>query len=151
MSASKPFTDEEKRLWRLFLDSHRTVKLGIDDALLSSSSLSTAEFSVLASLSDSGEHGARLRELCETLGWDRSRTSHQIARMERRGLVTKTACPVDGRGVVVTMTDAGRQHFELGLVDYVESVRRLVFDRLSPAEQDNLRDIALKILGDRVS
>ncbi len=151
MSAPKSFSNEEERLWRLFLDSHRKVQQGIDEALLSSSSLSTAEFSVLATLSDSGEHGARLRELCENLGWDRSRASHQIARMERRGLVAKTACPVDGRGVVVTMTDSGRRQLGLGLVDYVEAVRRLVFDRLSATEQENLREIAQKILGDTTS
>ena len=39
--------------------------------------------------------------------WEKSRTSHHIARMVKRGLVVRDKCPEDGRGTFVVVTDGG--------------------------------------------
>ena len=92
--------------------------------------LSISEFSVLVALSEADYQQLRLRELCSELEWDRSRTSHQITRMERRGLVEKAKSAGDARGVVVRITEEGLQRLEAAVPGHVEAVRRLVFDHM---------------------
>ena len=127
-------SDEEQAFWRLLLAARRTLDRVVDTALDESADLSSPEFSVLVALSEADERRLRLRELCAELGWDRSRTSHQITRMERRGLVSKEKSPGDARGVVVCLTDTGMTHLEQAAPDHVETVRRAVFDHLAPAD-----------------
>ena len=81
----------------------------------------------------------RLRELCAYLNWDRSRTSHQITRMARRGLVTKEKSASDGRGVHVCLTDLGFERLRRAVPDHVETVRRVVFDHLDPEDIPAIR------------
>ena len=126
--------DGEQSLWRLMLAASRKVERAMDDTLQVGSSLSTSEFSVLVSLSEAEERSMRLRDLCVDLDWDRSRASHQITRMERRGLVSKHKSEGDARGVVVTLTEEGDRRLQQAAPDHVESVRRLVFDHLNPAD-----------------
>lgn len=122
--------DEEQQLWRLMLATSRKVSRAIDDTLQAGSHLSSSEFSVLVTLSEAQDCQMRLRDLCCQLDWDRSRTSHQVTRMERRGLITKEKSPGDARGVLVKLTQDGMNRLEASAPEHVESVRRLVFDHL---------------------
>lgn len=132
-------SDEEQEFWRLMLGSARRLDRLIEESLLSSAELSSAEFSVLVGLSEAEDQCLRLRDLCTTLGWDRSRASHQITRMERRDLVSKEKSPGDARGVIVRLTDYGMERLEKAVPDHVESVRRVVFDNLDPKDIPTLR------------
>lgn len=127
-------SDEEQAFWRLLLAARRTLDQVVDTALNESADLSSPEFAVLVALSEADEQRLRLRELCTELGWDRSRTSHQITRMERRGFVSKEKSPGDARGVVVCITHTGMKHLEQAAPDHVETVRRAVFDHLAPED-----------------
>jgi len=53
-------------------------------------------------------HCVRVAALADRMGWSRSRLSRQLGRMERRGLVARVPCELDGRGDDVELTDAGR-------------------------------------------
>lgn len=139
-------SDEEQRLWRLLLDATRKVARTIDETLLETAELSTSEFAVLVALSESPDHVLRLRELCSALNWDRSRTSHQITRMERRGLVTKAKSPGDARGVLITLTQDGWTRLEAAVPDHVETVRRLVFDHIQPDDLENLEAFLHRVI-----
>ncbi|MCG7259784.1 MULTISPECIES: MarR family winged helix-turn-helix transcriptional regulator [Corynebacterium] len=127
-------TESEQDLWRHILASIRKINRGMEETLLACGDISAAEFSVLVSLSEAPAHTRRLRELCTELEWDRSRASHQITRMEKRGLVRKEKCAGDARGVEVVMTKSGRERLEAAVPEHVESVRRMVFDHLDPAD-----------------
>ncbi|MGD7002429.1 MarR family winged helix-turn-helix transcriptional regulator [Corynebacterium halotolerans] len=140
MTTPRWLTDEEQALWRLMLAASRKMDRCMDETLLAGNDLSTSEFAVLVTLSESGAPGLRLRDLCIELDWDRSRTSHQITRMERRGLVTKEKCEGDARGVLVVLTAEGQRRLELAAPEHVESVRRLVFDHLKPEQVPVLRE-----------
>lgn len=131
--------DEEQALWRLILAGMRKIDRVIDETLLAGSDLSSSEFSVLVSLSEADGQCLRLRDLCAGLNWDRSRTSHQITRMERRGLVTKRKSEGDARGVVVSLTDEGMRRLRSAAPEHVESVRRVVFDHMEPEQYAHLK------------
>lgn len=139
-------TDEEQVLWRQILSGIRHLERGMEDTLQVESGLGASEFSVLVVLSEAERRSLRLRDLCQQLEWDRSRASHQITRMERRGLVIKEKCPDDARGVFVTLTDEGMKRLEAAAPGHVESVRRMVFDHLTDEEAAVLGNFFSKLV-----
>jgi len=70
--------------------------------------MSAADYAVLVPLSEAPNGQLRTKDLGVALGWDRSRTSHQVTRMVKRGLVVREFCEDDARGSVVGLTPAGR-------------------------------------------
>lgn len=139
-------SDEEQALWRLILGGIRHLERGLEETLQQDSGLGASEFAVLVTLSEAEGRALRLRDLCQQLEWDRSRASHQITRMERRGLVTKQKCPEDARGVLVVLTDDGMSRLEAAAPGHVESVRRLVFDHITEEEQKFIGSFFQKIV-----
>ena len=71
-----------------------------------------------------------MRELGATVEWDRSRLSHHVSRMCKRGLVTRENCTEDARGANVRLTDAGREAVAAAREQHGELVRRYFFDQL---------------------
>lgn len=126
---------EEQRLWRGLIEASLKVTREIDEELRADFDLTSAEYAVLVQLSEAEDHAMRLRDLCSRLKWDRSRGSHQVTRMERRGLVTKGHAPDDARGVTVTLTQEGFERLEAAVPSHVETVRRLVFDPTTDADR----------------
>jgi len=76
--------------------------------------------------------------------------TQRLDRLEARGLVTRQPSEVDGRGVVVALTEEGRELVDQVLPDHLATEHRLL-SGLDPAERaqlaDNLRT-ALEALGD---
>lgn len=138
--------EEEQDLWRHLLASIRKINRGMEETLLACGEISISEYSVLVSLSEAPNKTLRLRELCSELDWDRSRASHQITRMEKRGLVRKERCSGDARGVEVVLTDTGMERLEASVPEHVESVRRMVFDHLDPADAPALKRFCQGVL-----
>lgn len=85
---------------------------------------------MLVHVSEAKEGKIRTSALAEAAGWERSRLSHHLGRMERRGLVTRTACPRDGRGVIVGLTEEGWRTIHAAAPDHVALVRRVFIDAL---------------------
>ncbi len=72
--------------------------------------------------------------------------SHQLARMQRRGLIARQECPTDARGAFAVITEAGRAAIERAAPAHVETVRQLVFDDLSPGQLAALTAITEGVL-----
>lgn len=121
---------EEQEFWSLLRSSARRVERATGGSVTANADVSLPEYSVLAALADAPKKALRLRELCSALEWDRSRMSHQITRMEQRGLVTKEKSNVDARGVVVRITQQGQDRVDAAKPGYVDAARRVVFDQL---------------------
>lgn len=131
--------DDEQELWRLLLGAVRKINRGMDETLKAGGEVSASEFAVLVALSEAPEQHLRLHELCTQLEWDRSRASHQVTRMEKRGLLYKEPDAVDARGINVCVTHVGLEHLRRAAPEHVESVRRMVFDHLQPEDVPALR------------
>src|SRR5690242_20469999 len=88
-------TRDELRVWRDFLEVSEAVRAELAARLQAESGLSTGDYAVLLALSEA--EGTRLRssELAAHMGWERSRVSHHLGRMERRGLIRREDCPTD--------------------------------------------------------
>ena len=109
--------------------------------------LSRPDYQVLVPLSETPGNVLRARELGTELGWDRSRLSHHIIRMERRGLVAREECSDDARGMMVRLTDAGRRAIEGAAPQHAETVHRYFFDLVSREELETLAAVFDRLLG----
>lgn len=108
--------------------------------------LSEPDFEVLNALAEAQTESVRALELRCGLEWEKSRLSHQLRRMEQRGLVVRSECAEDNRGSVVTLTSAGRAIVEEARHVNDEAVRRYVIDRLTPEQTRQLGLISDLIL-----
>ena len=108
--------------------------------------LSEADFEILIALSELPDESVRALALRCGLEWEKSRLSHQLRRMEQRGLVTREHCTEDNRGSVIRVTAAGRKLAEEARQAHEQAVRRYVCDALTPEQMDALGTIAETVL-----
>jgi DNA-binding MarR family transcriptional regulator len=88
----------------------------------------------------------RLSDLAEALQVSPSRLSHAIDRMQESGWVKRVRCASDRRGWLATLTDEGYAVLEEAAPHHVESVRRHLFDQLTPEQVEQLREISEAVL-----
>ncbi|WP_218671039.1 MarR family winged helix-turn-helix transcriptional regulator [Microbispora sp. GKU 823] len=119
--------------WAAFKRAHEVVRARVIADTAEAAGLSEPDLAILVNL---GKAGGALRqsELAASLGWDRTRISHQLTRMSTRGLVTRERAG----GVIVTLTDSGRAAITAALPGLDAAVRRHFTDKLSAQEIETL-------------
>ncbi len=130
--------ESEQRVWRSFLSASQRLDAHLARHLQAHADLSLADYGVLVTLSESAEGRLRAFALGRSLEWEKSRLSHHLTRMERRGLVAREGCGTDRRGAFVVLTPAGRTALEAAAPAHVEAVRAAVFDRLTAEQAQRL-------------
>ncbi|MCM2389762.1 MarR family winged helix-turn-helix transcriptional regulator [Streptomyces albipurpureus] len=146
MGEPRWLNEQEAQVWRKYRDLRRDLQSAQDRQLLRDSGLSGADYALLVPLSEVPDGLMRSRDLGREVGWERSRLSHQIIRMEKRGLVTREACADDARGAMVRLTVSGRAAIEGAAPQHVETVRRYFFDPLTSDEVEQLGTLIGKML-----
>lgn len=124
----------------------RQLETRLNRQLQDDSGLSLADYDVLVPLSEAGDGRLRVYELASWLGWEQSRLSHQVARMQRRGLVDREECRSDRRGAFVVLTASGRAAIESAAPGHADTVRRLLFEDLTPGQVATLAAVARRVL-----
>jgi DNA-binding MarR family transcriptional regulator len=137
--------DRQQHVWQAYLHLNQRLYALLEQQLVLDG-LSGPDYKVLHPLSEAPEGLLRARELCTEIGWDRSRLSHHLTRMEKRGLIAREECAEDGRGLMVRVTDAGRRAIEVAAPAHVENVQRYFFDLLSSDELDTLAAVFDRLL-----
>ena len=135
-------TRDELRTWREFLETTEALRSVLAARLHSDTGLSPGDYAVLLALSEVA--GSRLRpsELAARIGWERSRLSHHLGRMEKRRLIRREECETDSRGAEIVLEPAGAEAFRAATVPHLRAVRELFVDALSPAQLAAAADIA---------
>jgi DNA-binding MarR family transcriptional regulator len=139
-------SDGEERAWRALQFMQMRLEGELARQLATDSGLSYPDYVVLVALTDRPDGRMRLFELGEVLGWEKSRLSHHVARMEGRGLVKKERCDADRRGAFVVVTQRGRKQIETAAPGHVAAVRRLFVDQLTHNELAAIGDAAETVL-----
>lgn len=139
--------EDEERAWRALQFMHLRLDGELARQLAADSELSYADYLVLVALTYRLDGTMRVFELAETLGWEKSRVSHQVIRMTERGLVTKKKCDSDRRGAYVAVTRRGRRELEAAAPGHLRAVRRLFIDRLTPQQLASIAEVAEGVLG----
>ncbi|WP_409474428.1 MarR family winged helix-turn-helix transcriptional regulator [Streptomyces sp. HC307] len=131
-------TPVEQDAWRSVIRMYERLGARLARCLQSESCLSGADYAVLVKLTGVPDGRMRHVELARSLEWEKSRMSHQISRMAKRGLVVREECPEDGRGAFVVITEAGREVIAEAAPRHANAVRRLFIDPLTPGELGTL-------------
>jgi DNA-binding MarR family transcriptional regulator len=127
-------TAQELRIWREFIETAEALRAELASRLQSESGLSAGDYAVLLALSEAPGRRLRSSDLAANIGWERSRLSHHLGRMERRGLIHREECGADGRGAEVVLEARGAEAFRRASVPHLRAVRELFVDALTPTE-----------------
>lgn len=144
--ANTPWLDDrQQRVWRQWLEVATALPAAMNRQLSHDSNLSAQDFEVLVRLSETEARSMRVVALAEVMGWERSRLSHHLTRMEKRGLVERRSCCTDGRGAVVHLTDSGMTALEQAAPGHAAFVRRVVFGEMDCNHLEELGTILQRI------
>ena len=123
-------TDEEQRAWRAYIQLAQLLMRQLDRDL-HPFGLSMHDYEILVELSEATRNRLRMTELAERTAQSRSRLSHQVSRMESRGLVVREVCEGDKRGTFAVLTELGAEVIGQVAPHHVASVRRHFIDQLA--------------------
>ena len=130
-TATRWLDADQQRSWRAYLVGTTLLMDRLDRELRERHDLSLPEYEILVRLSEAPDRRMRMAELAQAISHSRSRVTHTVARLEKDGLVARSACVSDGRGVEAVLTDEGFARLEHAAHTHVEGVRRLLVDLTS--------------------
>lgn len=132
--ASRPedlwLTRLEQEAWRRYLYATTLLTDRLSEALQADPEidLTLGEYEILVRLSEAPGGAIRMSDLADQVVHSRSRLTHTISRMEKRGLVERVRCAADGRGRQAQLTEPGRALLAAAAPTHVRSVRELLLD-----------------------
>ncbi|MFD3519858.1 MarR family winged helix-turn-helix transcriptional regulator [Streptomyces sp. NPDC058653] len=135
-------TREELASWRLFIEVTEEIKAHMGSRLQRESGISSGDYTVLLALSEAPGTRLRSSELAVAINWERSRLSHHLGRMERRGLVLREECATDSRGAEVVLSPQGATVFRESSVLHLMAIQQLFVEPLTPAMIKEAENIA---------
>lgn len=141
----EPLTANETRLWHAWKAATETVRTRVAEQIDAATGLSDPDFGILTRLEDLGSGALRQNELATSMGWHRSRLSHQLTRMEQRGLLTRSTVP---GGVLVTATPQGRACIAKARPVHARAVREALVSAIPQDQVDALVSILEALGGD---
>ncbi|ASN22452.1 MarR family winged helix-turn-helix transcriptional regulator [Arthrobacter sp. YN] len=139
-------SEEERATWRAFASVLFRLPVALDNQLQREAGLSHFEYTVMAALSEAPECTLRMSNLAALAESGLPRLSQVVGRLEKRGWISRTADPADGRSTLATLTEQGWDKVVETAPGHVEEVRRLVFDSLTKAQQKRLHEISRRIM-----
>jgi DNA-binding MarR family transcriptional regulator len=134
-------TSAELAIWRSLVDTTAELRRILGAQLLQETSLSPADYQVLLALREADGRRLRSSELAASIDWERSRLSHHLARMERRGLIRRDDCATDSRGAEVSLTEEGAGLFRGATTPHMRAIKKHFADALTPEQFEALADI----------
>lgn len=141
-----PLSATEAAAWAGYQRMRVRLAGKIGRELARTAGVSEADFEILIAIGQESGHAVRALALRCGLEWEKSRLSHQLRRMEQRGLVQREECTQDGRGSVVRLTDKGRRLAAEAKAVYEKSVSEHMMAVLTPAQVRALGEITEAVL-----
>lgn len=132
---AKSLSPQELRIWHAFQIMGEEVLGRVGRDISEATGLSGSEFGVLSRLSGIGKGQMRQQELANVMGWEKSRLSHQLTRMEDRGLIKRKS---EEGAVLIVLTKFGKEKLGEALPVRAESVKRHFLSRLSQDQIDTI-------------
>jgi DNA-binding MarR family transcriptional regulator len=138
--------DDEQAAWRRLAAVVLKLPAALERQLQRDAGLSHFEYWVMALLSEAPARTLRMSQLAGQANASLSRLSHVVRRLEQRGWLTRHPDPDDARVTRATLTDDGLAVVEATAPGHVATVRRLVFEDLTPSEVADLGHVCGAIL-----
>jgi DNA-binding MarR family transcriptional regulator len=131
--------------WRSYRVSSILLEGQLHRELVDAHDITLADYEVLVRLAERPDHRMRMSVLATEVASSKSRVSHQIARMERAGLVERDNCSSDGRGVYAVLTPVGMAKLREAAPTHVDGVRRHMIDLTTETQQATIAKVFERI------
>jgi len=128
-------------VWRALVDTTAELRRLLGTQLAQEAELSPGDYQVLLALSEATGRRLRSSDLATTIDWERSRLSHHLGRMERRGLIRREECAIDSRGAEVELTEYGASRFRAATAPHARAIKKHFADALTPDQMAALHEI----------
>ena len=132
----------DSKAWRAFHKIGTSLLPHLGRQITNHSGISGSEYVVLVALSESIAPSMNLNRLARALGWEISRMSHQVSRMEDAGLVKKTRNLEDSRCFDVSITAKGKKIAESAIPLQSKEINHCFSDVLTQAQMKSLIEIS---------
>jgi DNA-binding MarR family transcriptional regulator len=136
----------EMRAWRTYVNGSSMLMDRLHRELQDTHGVSLADYEILVRLSEQPNRRMRMTQLAEDVASSKSRVSHQVARMEKAGLVSRRECTEDGRGVLAELTPAGMTQLIAAAPTHLRGVREHIVDLLTPEEGEVLAKVFDRVM-----
>jgi DNA-binding MarR family transcriptional regulator len=136
-----------EQAWRALLQAQATLMRQLDTDLREGTGLHLADFDVLAQLAEAGGE-LRMTDLAARTLISRSGLTRRVAKLVDAGLVRRANTTQDGRGVIVTLTDAGLTRVTETVPVHLRGVSKLFVERLDDQELAVLETALRKVIVD---
>ncbi len=133
------------QVWEGIVRAHSTVTAAIEKDMVAEAGMALGWHEVLLHLSRAPGGRLRFQDLARVAGITDSGASRRLDQMIKAGLIERTSCPTDRRGVFAHLTAKGQAEFERAHVVFVHSLERNLASHLQPEEAD-LVNVALSRL-----
>jgi DNA-binding MarR family transcriptional regulator len=138
----KGMKDLDSKAWRAFHKIGTSLLPHLGRQVTNHSGISSAEYVVLVALSELLVPSVNLNRLATGLGWEISRMSHQISRMEDAGLIKKTKNPEDSRCFDVSITAKGRKIADAAIPLQSKEINHCFSEVLTQTQMKSLIEIS---------
>lgn len=137
--------DTQLAAWRAFLEAHARVIEVLSRELREETDLPLSWYDVLVHLSEAPDGQLRMQELADAVLLSKSGLTRLIDRMQRDGLVTRSACPDDRRGTYAQLTTAGRNRLRDAAPTHLRGVRDHFADLFDDDEAFQLQRLLQRV------
>ena len=140
--SQKGMKDLDSKAWRAFHKIGTSLLPHLGRQITNHSGISGTEYVVLVALSELTVPSANLNRLAQGLGWEISRMSHQISRMEETGFVKKSRNTDDSRCFDVSITAKGRKIADAAVPLQSKEINHCFSEVLTQAQMKSLIEIS---------
>ena len=131
--ATQWLSPQEMAAWRAFLaassDLGRVVDKDLDEF-----DLDGGDYQLLAMVSESPDQRIRMCDLADMLRLTRSGLTRRMDGVVKKKLISRVQSTEDGRVAYAQMTPKGMEVLKAVAPIHLQTVRRVIFDHLTPAE-----------------
>ena len=147
-AASAPGDDSScARVWAALTSAHARITGQLGTALDEACGLSINDFEILLRLEQAAPAGLRQGGLHPAVRLTQPSLSRAVARLERRGWLRRARSADDRRGVIVSITPAGRDLLRRAAAVHAQTIREFLLDPLSQDEQGLLASALARLAG----
>jgi DNA-binding MarR family transcriptional regulator len=137
---------QEQQTWRQLSSMILRLQPVLSAQLQREFGISHFEYLIMACLSETPGSRLRMSVLATITGSSLPRLSQAVARLEKRGWLSRQPDAEDSRYTLAVLTGAGLRQLQQAAPAHVAAVREYVFDRLTQAQTRQLGAICQRLL-----
>ena len=134
----KELSPLELAAWRGLLRIHAALVHELDSELEAAHALPLTHYEVLLYLDVAPNRQLRMSELASSVLLSQSGLTRLVDRLERAGLVVREPCPDDRRGLLASITPAGRERLAEARPTHLAGIRERFLAHLDQGELEAL-------------